>query len=292
MRFVGTALVAGTMGVFFLLADGEWMRAGTETEGAAKADAPPTRSNHHFVEHFKRIRGTIVQNVDGQEIGVIRDLILQRSGGLQYVIVRSQGFLGRGRLVLVPISAIALTTAKVGTASIDLSMRQWKKAPEFRKEELARLDDPVRAESIARFYDTGSRSSHLAQGLETGAGLSSTGREPHESAARNENGKPELASDLVGKDLVNRQQAEIGHVEDLLVDFSKKKPALALVSVTQQSGADNFAVPIRLLEPAPGGRLRIDAEREHFERAQPFSPEAWQNLESRNSSEIYRWERW
>src|ERR1051326_6384644 len=115
MRFVGTALVAGTIGVLFLLADGGGMRAGTE--GSTNLESAPTQKNAQFIEpeRSKRFVGMTVENVDGEKLGTIKDLILQRqTGQILYVVVKSDGFIGRRQMVLVPISAIALYTAKVG----------------------------------------------------------------------------------------------------------------------------------------------------------------------------------
>jgi sporulation protein YlmC with PRC-barrel domain len=282
MRLAGTALAAGTIGVFFLLADGGWMRADTGTEGSSKQNDALTRRNK-FVEpeHFKHFVGITVENVDGEKIGTIKDLVLERGAGqVRYVIVRAGGF-GHRRSVVVPISAIAMTTAKVGIASVDISARQWKKAPEFRKQELASLAEPGRAQSIARFYESGDRSSRVTP----------TGRNHAQAASLNGNEQLELASEMVGKNVMNRQQKEIGEVRDLLVDFSDKKPALALVAVTHESEADeSFAVPIHLLSPSQNGRLQMKADRETFAHAQAFNLENWQ-ASREGQSEIYRWER-
>jgi sporulation protein YlmC with PRC-barrel domain len=293
MRMVGTAFVAGTIGVFFLLADGGWIRAGTGTGGIAKQNKAPIRENHKFVNggRFKQLAGKKVENVDGEEIGTIKDLVLQRrSGQVHYVIVRSNGLFHR-RLVIVPLFAIAMTTAKVGIASIDISTRQWKQAPELRKQDLVLLAEPERAQSVGRFYDRAGAWLRTAQSPEMRAGLSSTGRKSADPPRQKENGELEMANDLVGKELIDREHKDFGKVADLLINFSEKKPVLALVTVTQESGTDeSFLVPIRLLSPAGNGKLQIDADRDSFERAQPFSFEDWQGLET-GQNEIYRWAR-
>jgi sporulation protein YlmC with PRC-barrel domain len=200
MRFVGTALVAGTIGVFFLLADGGWTRAGMEGSTNSAAGSERTAK---FAQpgHFNQVIGRTVENVDGEKLGTIKDLILQRkTGEIQYVLVRSAGFIGHRRMAVVPVSAIALTTAKAGIASIDISKRDWKKAPEFRKENLALLAKPVCAEAVARFYEKAEGAPRHPQnpGMQ-GPQLSSTGREQAKANWRSRNDELELASDLVGK---------------------------------------------------------------------------------------------
>jgi sporulation protein YlmC with PRC-barrel domain len=286
MRFVGTALVAGTIGVFFLLADGGWIRAGTGTAGTAGQDNAPRRKNNKFVrgERFKQFIGTTVENVDGEKLGTIKDLVLQpRSGQIRYVIVKVGGVFHRRR-VIVPTFAIAMTTAKVGTASVDVSARRWRRAPEFRKQDLAVLADPEQAQAIAHFYDKGGGPFSLAQNSEMRARLS--GRKSDSSPQTGES-ELDVASDIIGKEVVSLEHEQFGEVEDLLINFSEQKPALALLRVRE---GDSFAVPIHLLGPAQNGKLRINAERESFERAQLFSFENWKALET-GRDEIYRWGR-
>src|SRR5215475_9982015 len=124
MRIVGTALVAGTIGVSFLLAERGWILAGTGQIAGTENVSPRT---HHEVwsgyNRFQDFQGMKVENVDGEKIGRVNDLIVElRSGIPEYVTVRSgRGVLGHRRSVIVPISAIALKTAKVGIAAVDVS---------------------------------------------------------------------------------------------------------------------------------------------------------------------------
>jgi sporulation protein YlmC with PRC-barrel domain len=194
--------------------------------------------------------------------------------------------------VIVPLSAIAMTTAKVGTASIDVSTRQWKKAPEFRKQDVVLLAEPERAQSIGRFYQRADGFLRSAQDSETRPALTSTGRKAGRPPPSQQKTELLMASDIVGKEVINREQKKLGEVMDLLINFSEKKPALALVLVIARQGseaANSFAVPVRLLNPAQNGNLQINADRESFEHAQPFSFEERSGLE-RGQNEIYRWD--
>lgn len=199
MRFVGTALVAGTIGVFFLLAEGGWIRAGTE--GSTNTTNASTRKSARIVDSrrcFEQVVGKSVENVDGEKLGTIKDLILQRqTRQIQYVVVRSHGLIGRRRAVLVPVFAIALTTAKAGIASVDVSKQQWKRAPEFRKGSLALLGKPEQARFIARFYEE----NEAMRGLRNSQPprLSSTGRGRARVDSQSGTNAFELASEVVGK---------------------------------------------------------------------------------------------
>jgi sporulation protein YlmC with PRC-barrel domain len=173
---------------------------------------------------------------------------------------------------------------------MDISVRQWKKAPEFRKQDLVLLAEPARAQSVGRFYERAGGLLRTAQNPEMRAGLSSTGRKSADPSPQKEKTELLMASDMVGKEVINREQKKFGEVADLLINSSENKRVLALVTVTHEAAADeSFAVPIRLLGPAENGKLQIDADRESFERAQPFSFADWEALET-NQNEIYRWE--
>src|SRR6267378_997612 len=117
MRFVGTALAAGTIGVSFLLAQGGW-----KVEGAgqsAEIEGATPRATHMVsfgYSRFQDFRNMKVENIDGQKIGTINDLITEVTSGRPiYVIVKSGGLaVGHRRMVIVPASEIAFRTAKVG----------------------------------------------------------------------------------------------------------------------------------------------------------------------------------
>src|SRR5215470_6056883 len=164
MRFVGTAPVAGTIGISFLLAEGGWTLEGTGQSAEVERATPRTSYKVLFgYSHFRDLRGMTVENVDGLKIGTLSDLILElQSGRPAYVIVKATGFVGHRRLVIAPVSAIAVETAKAGIAAMDITKRQWKHAPEFSKNDLALLGQPEKAQQIAQFYSRVERTPHVA----------------------------------------------------------------------------------------------------------------------------------
>lgn len=277
-------MIAGTIGAFFLLAEGGWTRAGSE--GSTEQEAERTRGNDQLLEHnsFRQFIETIVENVDGEKVGRIKDLIVERqSGEVRYAIMKTGGSIfGHRRRVIVPTTALAMTSAKVGIASIDVTRREWKKAPEFRRQELGALGQPERTREVAAFYRAGGE---IARSQ-----LSSNGQKAAQANSPKGNLQLELASDVVGKTLVNRQNQEMGRVTDLLVDFSGKKPALALIFTSQRSRAgESFAVPLRLLSQPREGRMVMNAAHGKFEDAEPFRREVWQAAAADPNGKIYRW---
>jgi sporulation protein YlmC with PRC-barrel domain len=293
MRFVGTAFVAGTIGVLFLLAQGGWILAGTERSVQPENANPRTSRNMSVrYDHFRAFAGMVVENVDGEKIGTIKDLIVEvHSGRPEYVILRSGGFMGRGRLIIVPISAIAMRTTKVGIAAIDITRRQWKHAPEFSKKDLPLLGQTTKAREIALFYEQSPRVANITG--EQRNRLRSTGRAGEDQTnSPTEYGRFRLGNDLVGNEVLGRQHVRIGEITDLLVDFTATRPAYAIVAANRISAVGGrFAVPLQLLRLMPGQKVLVKAEPQDFEHAKPFRPSDSQNSDGSEGNEIYRYER-
>jgi uncharacterized protein YrrD len=291
MRFVGTALVAGTIGIFFLLAQGRWTLAGTGQTAEVEKTTPRTSQKVLFgYSHFREFRGMKVENVDGQKLGTINDLIMEgRSGRPAYVIVSSSGW--HRRFVIVPASAIAFRTAKVGIAAIDVTRQQWRHAPEFSRKDLASLGQPERTRQISQFYKLAEKAPGTLTATDGHkSGLSSTGRAEQAISPRQDGSQ--LANDLIGNEVIARQRTPIGKISDVLVDFSGTKPTFAIVSTERLSGTRaRFAVPVRLLRLLPGGTVAVNADRQKFVQAKTFGDSDLQNSAWSDGEEIYRYER-
>jgi sporulation protein YlmC with PRC-barrel domain len=233
-----------------------------------------------------------VQNVDGEKIGKISDLVMElRSGLPEYVIVKSGRFVvGHRRSVIVPMSAIVLRTAKAGIAAVDMSKRKWRNAPEYSREDLRCIAQPERARQIAQFYARVENVPLIAKTGDTQKGsISSTGR-ADQTYHSNQHASFQLASELIGKEVIARQQRKVGTISDLLVDGEGMKPTFAIVSTDGVSAeAARFAVPLKMLRSVPGGKVVVSANRQDFERIAPFMEGA--NSAAGNGNEIYRYER-
>jgi sporulation protein YlmC with PRC-barrel domain len=269
-------------------------------EGAgqsAEVERATPRTSHRLLfgySHFQDFRDMKVENVDGQKIGRIGDLIFEtHSGRPAYVVVRSSGFtLGQGRLVIVPTSAIAFRTAKVGIGALDLTKQQWRRAPEFSRKDLSSLGQPERALQISQFYRLVEEVPTASTGTaEQKASLRSTGRVEQTMGSKTHKTYA-LGNDLIGREVIARQQTAIGKIADVLVDFSGTKPTFAIVSAERLSGAGaRFAVPMRLLRVMPDGTVAVMAARQNFDHARIFRESDLQNSARSEGDEIYRYER-
>ena len=87
--------------------------------------------------------GADVLNAAGETVGDVRDLLFDRTGRINMVVLGVGGFLGVGeKHVAVPFSALTYTVSKDGVRiiSIALSKDELMKAPAFKAVEKTRMD--------------------------------------------------------------------------------------------------------------------------------------------------------
>jgi sporulation protein YlmC with PRC-barrel domain len=236
--------------------------------------------------------GMKVEDRDGQELGKVRDFAVDRQHGrLEYVIVATGGHLGVGtRLKAVPPRIMAAGTAKRNTVALQLTREQWNRAPICKPAEIPSLNQSRPAGLLQKFYSDAAPDIQIAS--RESPGVEAAGSSPAETGQR-EGRHPAntpliLASDFIGKRVVNRQHEKVGEILDLLVEFSGEKPVFALMATSRlfKAREHQYAVPLRSLMPTDeAGEWMIDANRELLERAGPFDSRAW-NLDTL----IYRYQ--
>jgi sporulation protein YlmC with PRC-barrel domain len=234
----------------------------------------------------QQLMGMKVEDIDGQKIGTIRNLVLDtRTGQLKYAVIGSGGFLGvRATLRLAPAEVMSAATAKRQTLAINATAAQWSHAPVFKWSHLASLAEPTRAREISRYFEpTAARASRAGT-------LSTTGRWAAEETNALE---PVLkfVSDLIGMNVVNQNQEKIGEVLDLLVSFGKPRQAFALVSTGRLfHRGHQFAVPLKALSASDNGRaLKIEVDTAALQQASPFNSQVWDARGTNGSGQVYRY---
>jgi sporulation protein YlmC with PRC-barrel domain len=105
---------------------------------AADSAAITTPADHQAAEkawerthRVSRIIGTDVRNRQGQKIGDIKDVVLDRSGQVAYAVVSTGGFLGVGdRLHAIPWTALQ-QDGEQNHFVLDIDKQRLGKAPGF-----------------------------------------------------------------------------------------------------------------------------------------------------------------
>jgi sporulation protein YlmC with PRC-barrel domain len=97
--------------------------------------------------------GDKVLSVDGDDIGKIKDIMLDvRSGRIAYAVLSSGGFLGMGdKLLAIPWSALTLDADRQCFV-LDMTTESVKNAPGFDKQHWPSMADATWATSIHQYY--------------------------------------------------------------------------------------------------------------------------------------------
>ncbi len=258
---------------FFRAEMAAWAIAALLLLSAERATAAPSFSpvpSFIINSQATRVIGETLENTDGEKLGKIKDLVIALpSGEVRYVLVTTGGILGvASHTKIVPAAAVSLATAKKHTAFLDINLRRWKDAPQFKRKTLADFGDPKTYEQIERYY-AGNATTPLKQIKPTGGNIGSAGRTIGGGSTLR------LASDLIGKRIVGAGQETIGVLSDLLIDLDGKKPTFAIIWAYRQSRKDyTFAVAFGSVA-SNGSQLTLRLNPASLERAPAFSPRAW-----------------
>jgi sporulation protein YlmC with PRC-barrel domain len=97
--------------------------------------------------------GDKILSTDGEEVGKVKDIMLDmQSGRIAYVVMSSGGFLGIGdKLLAIPWSALTLDTDRK-CFLLSLSSERIKNAPGFDKQHWPSMADATWATSVHQFY--------------------------------------------------------------------------------------------------------------------------------------------
>jgi sporulation protein YlmC with PRC-barrel domain len=244
----------------------------------------------------RRLIGMSVENVNAEKLGVIKNFILDlQSGQAKYGLISSGSFLGVGpRLKIVPAQALSGATTKKGVVSLDISKRRWENAPVFKKGDLLKLSDPAWTRRISQFYGQAPEGAAVS----TPAAIAlpvpphSKGQQTgHEDRGSPPAGSLRLASDILGRGVMNRHQEVVGKISDLLVDLGTQRPAFAIISDTKSSDQEKtFAVPLRSLKATAEHKFTVDADRRVFAEAKPFDDRSWPASSTNTAEMVFQFE--
>jgi sporulation protein YlmC with PRC-barrel domain len=100
------------------------------------------------------LEGDAVVNTEGEDLGKIRDIMLDiRTGRVAYAVLSSGGFLGLGnKLFAIPWSALTLDADRKCFV-LDVDKQRLEAAPGFDKDHWPTMADPAWASQVHTFYN-------------------------------------------------------------------------------------------------------------------------------------------
>jgi sporulation protein YlmC with PRC-barrel domain len=101
---------------------------------------------------FKKLHNTTAKSKNGQDIGIVDDVVINtQTGKIQCVVLGRGGFLGMGRkLVPVPWQTVASASEKEITLNID--SQKLQSAPTLAKNDYSQLNNPDFMAKMDQFY--------------------------------------------------------------------------------------------------------------------------------------------
>jgi sporulation protein YlmC with PRC-barrel domain len=207
-----------------------------------------------------QITGMDVKNARGQDLGEVKDVVIDaRSGNVEYVALAHGGLLGIGEdLFAYPVSAFSRSENRNRLVlNANVTEEQLKHAQGFNDDNWPKLrTDQGDWLSIDRRF-----------GAERSSGASS-------GASAGEERSFVRASQLVDKAVQDRAGNDIGQVEDLVVNLTDGQVRLAVID----TAGDDTLVPVpmdALSVRDAGGRLAVRFERERLDLSGAFDKDEW-----------------
>lgn len=229
-----------------------------------------------------KLIGMDIHNQAGEELGTVDDIILDnQEGRIAYAVVSYGGILGIGeKHFAVPWQAFS---AEGDMLTLNIDKERLKSAPGFEKGNLPNQADPMFHEEVHEFYDTEpydvsqtEQERRFAQSPEEEEAFRATETAEDEeswnwkfwtSRGDNEDWARRL-SEVIGTEVVNRQNEDIGDIDDIAIDTREGRVTYALVG---HGGLEmqTAAVPWNALElDEEQEQYRLDATTEDLELAQ------------------------
>lgn len=171
------------------------------------------------IESAKKLIGREIQTTQGQKAGELKDLVVDlESGRVLYGIISAGGFAGIGdELTVVPTAAF--TSSTDARLTIDADKEKLKGAPRFTKDYETKLSD---AQLIKQAHQ------HFGQNMNWEGAFNNVHK----------------ASELIGMNVKNASDQNIGDVNDLGIDVPSGRMALVILGAGGVLGAGEKLYPI------------------------------------------------
>jgi peptidoglycan hydrolase-like protein with peptidoglycan-binding domain len=236
--------------------------AGTGADGALAANTM----------RVSKLEGMKVQNSAGEDLGRIEDLVIDMNNArVHYAVLSFGGTMGLGdKLFAYPMRTLAL--GRTGNyLQLDVPKERLAKAPGF---------------DSGRAPDWSARNRYREDVDRYFGDVVKIEQRPNMLLRR--------ASDIVGKDVEDGQENDIGEIEDVVVDMKDGRVHYAVISFDQGWFARDrlAAMPLGTLrtETDEDNNLVVRLSREQVAQAPGFNRGEWPDLADRGfRSDVERW---
>lgn len=250
----------------------------TKTEEEIRTDRI-SKGSESSTHKANEMIGASVQNKSGEKLGTIRDLAFELPAGrLAYVIVASGGILGLGAdYHAVPPNTFSHDSSTPRILTVDTTKDRWDASPKFKKDQLTGLN--AHRDEIEKYYADAAHKEDVKAEANVGdarAEVKIKTPDISSTASRESDATLHLATELIGKQVVTKQNEEVGRISDLLVDMKDAKVAFAIISTgTLLKPADTrYAVATQNLSMGTEkNKIVLNSDRAALENAPMFDQE-------------------
>ncbi len=175
----------------------------------AAQTAPATTTARHMHMRASQLIGKNVENAQGENLGEIKDLIIDvNNERVFYAVLEFGGFLGMGeKLFAYPVRAFKHTGNSMDKLVLNVDKDKLKAAPGFARDKWP--DWLSYGDQVDRYYGETVKLKEM----------------PHQKLRR--------ASDLIGKNVDDRAGKDMGEIDDIVVNMSNGKIHHAVLAFDQ-----------------------------------------------------------
>jgi sporulation protein YlmC with PRC-barrel domain len=296
-------MTRSTLGAWALTPALVWAGAGLAQQTTDRPGQPPAvrdmRDASRPAQASNLIRssdvvGGKVTNLQGENLGKIDDLVIDTDRGqVGYAVLSFGGLLGMGdKLFAIPWDSIQ-STNESGKYMLNVDKEKLKNAPGFDKGQWPEMADESWGAGIYKYYGSEPYWTRSGSGMKVEKHLGPnndrvvpdnnrhvTGRDPIKSNRFN----LRRASDLVGTDVHNRQNENLGDINNLVIDWQSGHVVYAILAAGGflGLGEELFAIPWNALDRQSGEKkLVLDMDKDRLKQAPHFSKNQWPNFADR-----------
>jgi sporulation protein YlmC with PRC-barrel domain len=204
-----------------------------------------------------RLIGLDVRDRNGERLGDIEDVVIDaRDGTLRYAVVGFGGFLGLGEKHFVyPVNALR-ASGRDGL-TLNVPRERLEQSPGYERDRWPGNEDGNFWNEVDRFFDT-----------------------DRSSAARStQQGTRQFvrASEMLGKDINDRSGADVGEIDDIVLNLGDRKVHYVVMEFDRSWNPDDklVALPLEAFKSFGGDELVVQRDRDSLRSAPSFERTAW-----------------
>ena len=205
--------------------------------------------------------GKNVENPQGENLGEIKDLVIDvNNERVFYAILEFGGFLGLGeKLFAYPVRSFNQTSADTDKLVLNVDKDKLKAAPGFARDSWP--DWLTYGKQVDKYYGKTVKLKPMA------------------------NQKLVRASELIGKDVNDRMDKDMGEIDDMVVNMNSGRIHYAVLEFDQSWNLNDklISLPLRAFNYVAGDQdLMLNIDRDSIDTKRAYQKDSWPDINDNN----------